>query len=104
MKERSFSLVSALHYNFIVEDMFSLTNLVPDLIAGLEVGENMKYDEAVLKADSEKYGLYLPSDFEEYVPEDVFEVFNGSYLKISVGKGYITYDEIVDLILRFVNK
>ena len=99
----SYSLVSAHHYNFIVEDMFSMTNLVPDLIAGLEIGENMKYDEATLAADIAQYGLYTYDDFADYITEAQFNAFNGAYLKISVGKGYITYEEIVELIISFVN-
>ena len=99
----SYSLVSALHYNFTTEGMFSLTNLVPDLIAGLEIGRGMKYDEKTLKADIAKYGLYPYEAFADYVTEDQFNAFNGGYLKISAEKGYITYEEIVDLIARFVN-
>ena len=99
----SYSIVSSSHYNFIVEDMFSLTNLVPDLIAGLEVGENMKYDETTLKSDIDEYGLYTYEDFAEYVTEEQFDIFNGYYVKISVGKGYLTYDEVVELICGFVN-
>ena len=99
----SYSLVSAHHYNFLVEDMFSMTNLVPDLIAGLEIGENMKYDEATLAADIAQYGLYTYDDFADYITEAQFNAFNGAYLKISVGKGYITYEEIVELIISFVN-
>ena len=99
----SYSLVSALHHNFITEDIFSLTNLVPDLFAGLEVGENLKYDEEKLKADIEEYGVYTYEDFAAYVTEEQFNAFNGAYMKISVAKGYITYDEIVDLIIHFVN-
>lgn len=99
----SYSLVSAYHYNFIVEDMISLTNLVPDLFAGLEVNENMKYDEAKLKADIAKYGMYTyEADFADYITEEQFNVFNAAYTKISVEKGYITFDEIVELIGRFL--
>ena len=99
----SYSLVSAKHYNFIVEDMISLTNSVSNLLAGLEVGENMKYDQKTLIRDIMKYGVYDYKDFSDYVTEEQFMAFNGPFLKISVGKGYITYEEIVDLILRFVN-
>ena len=99
----SYSIVSSSHYNFIVEDMFSLTNLVPDLIAGLEVGNSMKYDENTLKSDIEEYGLYTYEDFAEYVTEEQFDIFNGYYVKISVGKGYLTYNEVVELICGFVN-
>ena len=99
----SYSLVSALHYNFTTEGMFSLTNLVPNLIAGLEIGKNMKYDEVALKKDIVKYGLYTYADFAEYITEETFDAFNAQYIKISVGEGYITYEEIIDLIARFVN-
>ena len=99
----SYSLVSTYHYNFIVEDMFSMTNLVPDLIVGLEIGENMTYDAETLRADIEKYGLYTYADFADYMTEAQFNAFSGAYLKISVGKGYITYEEIVELIRGFVN-
>lgn len=98
----SYSLVSAIHYNFIVEDIISYTNLVPDLFAGLEVGDNMKYDEEALKADVEKYGLYTHKDFAKYITEEQFNALNGAYMKISVGKGYVTYEEIVELIINFV--
>jgi len=99
----SYSLVSAYHYNFIVENTVSLTNLVPDLLAGLEVGSDMKYNEAVLKADIAKYGLYTYADFADYISKETFDAFNAAYIKISVGKGYITYSEILDLISRFIN-
>jgi hypothetical protein len=94
----SYSLVSAYHYNFIVEDMFSLTNSVHPMLEGLVVGEGMKYDEEILAADLETYGQYTYEDFADYIPSELFDAFNGTYLKISVGKGFITFDEILGLI------
>jgi len=94
-KTSSYSLVSAYHYNFIVEDMFSMTNSVHPMLEGLEVGEGMKYD---LAADLETYGVYTYEDFADYIPSELFDAFNGPYLKISVEKGFITFDEILGLI------
>ena len=68
-----------------------------------EIGEGMKYDEAKMQADIEKYGLYEYSDFAEYVTYEQFLAFNGPYLKVLVGKGYITFDEIIELIGIYVN-
>ena len=99
----SYSIVSTYHYNFIADGMFSLTNLVPALIDGIEIGDNMKYDEQTLQADIEEYGLYTYEDFAAYMTEEQFYAFSGEYLKISVGKGYITYEGIVELIKGFVN-
>ena len=94
----SYSLVSAYHYNFIVENMFSLTNSVHNMLAGLVVGENMTYDKDTLAADLEQYGEYTYEDFADYITNEQFVAFNGTYLKISVGKGYITWEEILELI------
>ena len=48
--------------------------------------------------DVEKYGLYTYADFEDLISEDAFELYNAKYLKIAVGKGYITWDDILSLI------
>ncbi|MBQ8605646.1 MAG: leucine-rich repeat protein [Clostridia bacterium] len=48
--------------------------------------------------DIEKYGLYTYEDFEGLISEEAFELYNAKYLKIAVGKGYITWNDILDLI------
>ena len=35
------------------------------------------------------------------VPELVFNAFNGQYLKVSIGKGLITLQEIAELLERY---
>lgn len=99
----SYTLVSVAHYNFIVENLFSLTNAMHGLLAGLEVGENMMYDEKSLQADIEQYGLYTYADFADYITYEQFVAFNGSYLKISVEKGTVTFEEILNLIQTYLN-
>jgi len=63
----------------------------------------MKYDEAKMQEDIEKYGLYTYDDFSEYVTYEQFIAFNGPYLKVLVGKGVLTYEEILNLIDIYVN-
>ena len=87
--------MSAYHYNFITENMFSLTNSVHDMLAGLVVGDNMTYD---LDGDVKEYGKYTYEDFADYITYEQYVAFNGDYLKISVTKGFITFDEILALI------
>lgn len=48
--------------------------------------------------DIEKYGLYTYDDFKDYFAIEEFELLNVQYFKISVGKGYITWDELLVLI------
>lgn len=95
----SYSLVSAYHYNFITENMFSLTNSVHDMLAGLVVGENMSYE---LDSDVEECGRYTYSEFEDYITYEQYVAFNGDYLKISVEKGHITFDAILALIEKYL--
>lgn len=60
-----------------------------------EFDENMKVDEEKMQADIEKYGLYTYEDFKEYIPEEVFNALPFKYFKISVGKGLMTWEDII---------
>ena len=50
------------------------------------------------QADIEKYGLYTYEDFAEYATYEQFVAFNGAYLKVLVGKGVSTYEQILELL------
>ena len=58
----------------------------------------MKYDEAKMNADIETYGLYTYDDFAEYCTYEQFVALSLENFKVSVGKGYITWEEILYLI------
>ena len=100
----SYTLVSAGHYNFITENMFSLTNSFYGFVAGLEFGKNFTYDEEILQSDIQKYGLYTYETFSDYITEEQYIAFNGQFLKISVDKGYLDFNNIVSLIEEYLNK
>ena len=51
----------------------------------------MKYDAETMAEDIKKHGLYT---YEE------FNTLNGQYLKVAVGKGIITIEQISKLIER----
>ena len=99
-----YSIQTAVHINFMVEGMFSLT--IPPMDGWFdyfEIGENMKYDEAKMQADIEKYGLYEYEVFAAYgVTYEQFIAFNGPYLKVLVGRGVLTFEEILELIATYV--
>jgi len=102
----AWGVMSALHYNIIVEGIFSADFDPADL--GLfnyfEIGEDMKYDEAAMQADIEKYGLYTYEDFADYLTYEQFVAFNVQYFKISVEKGNYTFEGILALIDEYLNK
>ena len=45
-----------------------------------------------------KYKAVLVEYFYDIIPEEAFEMYNAAYLKIAVGKGYITWEDIENLI------
>lgn len=62
--------------------------------------ETMMYDTAAMAADIEEYGLFTYEELNAIVPvpEAIFDAVNGQYLKVSIGKGLITYEQIGELI------
>ena len=99
-----YSLQTAYTINFVVDGALSITPMATDaLISYFEMGDNLMYDQEKMQADIEKYGLYTYEDFAEYVTYEQFVAFNGAYLKVAVGKGLITWEEILELIRAFVN-
>ena len=68
-----------------------------------EIGEDMKYDPAKMKADIEKYGLYKYEDFADYCTYEQFMGFAFANWKVAVGKGYINFEDIIYLIETYVN-
>jgi len=101
------TIVSAVHMNCVLEGMLTLSPTdfenSPAYLMPFEIGEGMKYDEEKMKADIEKYGQYTYEDFAEYCTYEQFIGFNFADWKVAVGKGFITFEEIVYLINSYVN-
>ena len=85
----------------VMENMFSLTSpvLETNFFMPFEVGENMTFDAEQMAEDIAKYGLYEYADFEGKIPYEIFEALNIKYLKVAVGKGLITYEQIIELLI-----
>ena len=98
----SWSVLTAEHYNCILEGMLTVTPAEvegsPDYLMPFAVNDGMVYDEDAMQADIEQYGLYTYEEFADLLTYEQFAALNLQYFKIAVGKGYITYDEILFLI------
>ncbi len=95
----SYSIQTAFNENFMVEGMLSMTG--EDYRGRFEyfaIGDGMQYDAAKMQADIEQYGLYSYEDFSDYLTPEQFAMFNGQYFKVLVGKGVLTYEDILDII------
>ena len=75
-----------------MDKLLNVFDIDPETMAYVNVAE-----------DIETYGLYTYADFEGLIEEEAFELYNAAYLKIAVGKGYITWDDILDLIDIYFN-
>ena len=95
----SYSLQTAFNENFMVENMLSMTGEdYEGRFEYFDIGEGMKYDEAKMQADIDKYGLYTYEDWSDYLTPEQFYAFNGQYFKVLVGKGVMTHDDIIEII------
>ncbi|MBR4765211.1 MAG: hypothetical protein IK085_00430 [Clostridia bacterium] len=93
----AYSITSAQNSNAIAENM--LTVAPPDKFYNwIDMGRKMRYDKKQFDADVEKYGTYDYSVFEDYVSYEIYQAFNGPYLKVAVEKGKFTFDDIINLI------
>ena len=94
-----YTILTAMHYNCFGEGMLSLTSdpsyKCETFFRIFEVGEGMKYDEAKMQADIEKYGLYTYEDFAAYVTYEEYVAFGGAYFKVLVGKGLLEFEDIL---------
>ena len=101
------TLVSAYHFDCILEGLLTLSPTdfkdSPAYLMPFEIGEDMKYDPAKMKADIEKYGLYEYEDFADHCTYEQFMGFAFANWKVAVGKGYINFEDIIYLIETYVN-
>ncbi len=98
----SLSILTAEYHNCILEGMLTLTpgqvDNSPAYLMPFAVGDDMKYDAEAMAADIETYGLYTYEDFADYITYEQFAALNLQYFKVAVGKGAITFEEILYLL------
>ena len=85
--------------------MLSIPGGINGLFNIFEVdAETMKFDAEAMEADVEMYGLYTYEELNSIVPmqEIMFDAVNGQYLKVAIGKGIITIEQISELVERYV--
>ncbi|GEM_PF-1660349 len=100
----AWSPVTYSHLCYYVNGMLSIPGGISGLFNYLSVdSETMTINQTALAEDIERYGLFTYEEFSELVTitPEVFDAFNGQYLKIAIGKGMITVDEIQSLLNRY---
>ena len=100
----AWSPVTAGHLCYFVNGMLSMPGGVGGLFNIFEVdAETMTYDFEAMQKDIETYGLYTYEELNAICPlsEEMFNAAGGAYLKISIGKGNLTIDELINMINRY---
>lgn len=99
-----YEVVSYKHLTCFTEGILSTSAYLDPLLNVFDIdAETLAYNMESVQKDIETYGLYTYDDFEGLISEEAFELYNAAYLKIAVGKGYITWDDILGLIDIYFN-
>ena len=99
---RVYSPVTYGHLCYYVNGMLSMPGNTESFTNIFEIDTNtMRYIN--VEEDIATYGLYTYEEFCEIIelPEEVFNAFNGQYLKVAIGKGITTLEEIQILLYRY---
>ena len=100
----AWSPVTAGHLCYFVNGMLSMPGGVGGLFNIFDVNpETMTYDYEAMARDIETYGLFTYEEMNSIVglPVEMFEAAGGAFLKISMGKGNLTMDELIAMIVRY---
>ncbi len=99
----AWSPVSAEHLCYFTNGVLSMPGGIEGLFNIFEVDtDTMSYDKEKMAQDIETYGLFTLEDFGGMITEDAFYAFNGAYLKVAIGKGLLTWEEIAYLAQRYI--
>ena len=62
----------------------------------------LKYNEQKMARDIETYGLFTYDDFKDFMSYEVYEALPIPFLKVSIGKGLVTWEELMGYVDAFV--
>ncbi len=99
----AWSPVTFEHLCYYTNGVLSMPGGIEGLFNIFEVDtDTMSYDVEKMQQDIETYGLFTLEDFGGLIPEIAFEAFNGDYLKVAIGKGLLTWEDIAYLAERYM--
>lgn len=97
-----YSVLTAAHINHIANGMLAVTDDIKGIYNIFDLDDDYKYDAAKMAADIEQYGLFSYDEWSDYATAEQFAAFNGACLKVAIGKGLVTVNEIMGYIEKFL--
>jgi hypothetical protein len=101
---RAWSPVTYEHLSYYTNGMLSMPGGIEGLINIFEVSpDTIKIDQDAYLTDIAEYGLFTYEEFAEIinVPEEMFDAFQAKYFKVAIGKGHITVEDLLALIMQY---
>jgi len=99
----AWSPVTYSHLCYYTNGVLSMPGGIDGLFNIYDVNVNtMKYKPFKKFIDQVKYGTFSYKNFEDLIPEEAYYAFNGKDLKVAMGKGLITWEDIEKLVKRYI--
>lgn len=100
------SPVTYKNLDIVTDGMLSMPGGITGIFNIFDYDSDLSYNAEKKQQDIEKYGLFDYSHFEDRIPYEFYEAFNGQYLKVAIGKGMLTeemIDHYIDIYLPISN-
>ena len=102
---RVYSPITVYYLNCISNDMLSMTTNHFDnqdaLVNVFEYDDDLSYKKDLMQMDIEQYGLFSYEELSEYMSYEEYTYSSIKYAKISIGKGYTTFEELLIILKEF---
>lgn len=96
-----YSPVTVMNLNLFHEGVLGITGGIEGLFNIFELDDDMAYDPVKKAEDIEKYGLFTYEEWEGLISEEAFSLLPIPYLKVSMGKGLLGWEDIYRMVDRF---
>ena len=90
-----YNIASYENINAYINGMLSISDDIEGFYNVFEYDENGKYIEEYYLDDIEQYGLFEYDELQDYISYDLYNAINAKYLKVAIGKGLITFDDLL---------
>jgi len=95
----AYEVVTYEHLTCFTNGLLSISSLLNPFCNIFEVdAETLSYDKELMEKDIEEYGLFTYEEFKDKLPEYAFKLYHVDYLKVALGKGLTSWEEIEFLI------
>ena len=102
-KTVAYEVVTYEHLTCFTNGLLSISSLLNPFCNIFEVEkDSLSYNKAQMAEDIEKYGLFTYEDFKDKIPEYAFKLYHVDYLKVALGKGLTTWEEI-EYLIKYYN-